>query len=302
MALSILPSGCVKIRGMRFSRWLFAVPLLALVLGCSTNEKIIGGKDNQNQARTIASLSPGTTEIVASKLITAQLYGRTESCNWPPSVTNFSPPIPVVMNGIKPNYEQIAGLRPDLVIYDGALFSQQDIDKFKDLNITTFKIDANTLEEFYTQLYRLGTATHNESNINDYVNAMRLAEERGRVPIEPKPKAAIIMPGQGSEHYLAGTESFQADMVRKCGADVVGPKGTTFMPANVEELVSMNPDVIISAGDPTPLTKDPRLQSISAIKSKRVFSFNADVIARRGARVDRVMGQIIDMLRKQPSQ
>ncbi|MBX3120305.1 MAG: ABC transporter substrate-binding protein [Fimbriimonadaceae bacterium] len=286
---------------MRFTRWLLAVPLFALIAGCGSNDPIIGGKPNESPAKQIVSLSPSTTEITGAKLINVTMIGVTESCNWPPSIKQMIPPPMMVMNGIKPNYEAIASLRPDLVVYDAALFSDQDIQKFSDLNIRTFGFKANTLEDFYTELYKLASMTSSESHANDYVIAMQRAQERGRVPIEPKPKAAIILPGQGSEHFVAGSESFQADMVRNCGADVVGPKGTAFMPANIEELVSLNPDVIFSGGDATALTKDPRLQSISAIKNKRVFSFNADVIVRRGGRVDRVMGEMIDMMRKQTS-
>ncbi len=299
MTQSNLDPVCAKIPSMRIVRWLLPLLVALFAVGCGNpNEQIVGGTTNKDPVKSIISLSPSTTEIVSGRITMGpKVIGVTESCNWPLSLMKVADPPQIVMKGIKPNYEQIVGLRPDLIVYDAALFSEQDIQKINDLKIRTFSMKANTLQDFFVELYKLGTLTGTESFVNDYVVAMKGVMERGKVPIDPKPKVAIIMPGQGSEHYIVGTESFQADMVKACGGEPVGPKGTIFVAANAEELVSMNPDVILSAGVADSLRKDARLQNISAIKNNRVMEFNPDVITRRGGRVDRVMEQICVTLR-----
>jgi iron complex transport system substrate-binding protein len=101
---------------------------------------------------------------------------------------------------------------------------------------------------------------------------------------------------------IAGTGSFVADIVRKVGGEPVGPSGTLFVKANPETLVTLNPDVIIvngSKGDvagAVALSKDPRLQSVKAIKNGRIRAIESDVLLRRGGRVDLLISGIMRAL------
>lgn len=284
---------------MRFIRCFLAVLVLSLCFGCNQSEPIVGGTDNNKPVREVISLSPSTTELVAGTMFGPKLIGRTESCHWPAGPTTDN--VEVVMKGIKPNYERIAELHPDLVVYDKSLFSEADVKKVEDLGIRTFGFQANNLEDFCTELFRLGSITGTETSANNYVIQIRGAMERGRVPIEPKPNVAIILPGQGTEHYIAGVDSFIASVVKACGGEPVGPKGTTFVAANIEELVSSNPDFIITGGDPTPITKDARLAGVSAVKTKRLYGLPNDYLTRRGGRVNVLMDNLIKILRKLPT-
>ena len=278
---------------MRTGAFLFAlIALVAALAGCKDDANKVWGKENPERFQTAVSLSPGASEILGARLFGITIVGRTEQCNWP-SV----PKAPIVMKGVKPNFEQIAEIKPAIIVYDDQLFSAEDVAKIKELGIETFAITGNTVDEFTDCLFDLGTKMHGETSMSDYVDTIRAAVSQAEgAPPKRTLKVAVMMPGGGSEHMIVGTKSFLADVVRKAQGEPVGPDADKFVPANAEALVSMNPDVIFCVGKADQISKDPRLQSISAIKSKQVLPVNGDVFLRRGGRVEKLISVIYGYL------
>lgn len=279
---------------MRYSRIpLVLAILLAVAFGCGPRERMIGGKVRPKTYKTAVSLSPGCTEILRTKALLVNLLGRTASCNYP----TVDPNARIVMKGTKPNYEMIAKLKPDIVLYDPDLFSDGDIAKLEELGLETFALGGATVEEFIDRLYRLGSKLGVEQVINDYVEEIRGAMSLAKAdPFAKPPKVAVLLPAQGGEHLIAGTRSFQADVVRVAGGEPVGPEAPHFVTVNVESLVTQNPDVIVAAGDAKLLEADPRLAAVSAVKAGRVIRINPDVLLRRGARVQDLIRGVHDAL------
>lgn len=280
---------------MRLGLWLLIAVTATLLAGCRPPAEVVGGQDRPFRISRVVSLAPGATELVQVRGLGLQLVGRTEACDWP----QVNQQAQVVMKGVRPNFELIQSLEPDLVLYDVDLTSAEDIAKFKELGIRTFAIEGNTIDEYIACLYRYGSLTGNETNINNHVvEDIQSALDRAAASPPPSPvKVAVILPGTASEHLIAGTESRVADMVRRVGGTPVGPKGTLFVPMSVETLVAENPDVIVvpgTAAEAERLARDPRLASIRAMTNRmtqgpaagkpRVFALNPDVVLRRGAR------------------
>lgn len=284
---------------MRVTRWI--VPLVLstfLGLGCQPQEIVEGGKPNPKPIKTLISLSPSTTEVATMAALYSQLKGRTAACNYPTTIAQT----PVVV-GVKPDYDKIAAIKPDLAIYDPNLFGAADIKKLEDLKIETYPITANTVQEFIDTLYRFGARTNSETSLSTYVD--RILDIMRRTQSEPVSKevtCVILLPGRGGEHMVAGTESFQADVMKIAYAKVLGPGGTKFVPLNAEQLVGWNPDLVITAGDPTSLLQDPRFQSLEAFKNKRIRAINQDVVVRAGSRVDKFIEAAAQIVATQASQ
>jgi iron complex transport system substrate-binding protein len=273
---------------MRLSAFLFTALFAIFALaGCQPKpEDAWGGKPNPNFYFSVVSISPGATEILGSRAGGVVLLGRTAYCNWPTA----NPRAPIVMKGVKPNYEQIAQLHPAVVIYDDAMFSEGDVAKFKEMGLNTFAITGDTLEAFEECLYDFGRSFHAETTTSEYVDNIHTAVEAAKGDPPPKKlKVALMMSGSGSEHMIAGVSSFQADIVRKSQGEPVGPDSKIFVPVSAESLVAMNPDVIGVAGDSKQIETDPRLQTIKAIREKKVYPIDPDVMLRRGGRVDKLI-------------
>lgn len=283
-----------------------ALPLLFLIVlaflsGCADKAVKLPGRPKFY--KRVVSLSPGTTELVAINGDSQTLKGRSAACNYPPNIVGA---IPVVAS-VKPDYEMIQGLKPDLIVYDKGLYSRQDIDKLKSTGADTFAIDANTVDDFIKQCYEMGSLLGWESRFNDYIQKIVTEEQTLQAaPFDPKPKVAIVMPGAGGQDYICGSDTFLGDVVRIAGGEMVGPKTSQFVLLNPETLVAANPDVIITNGSKTNsemtvqqvnlILNDPRFKTVNAVKNKRVKPLDSDVLLRRGERVDDLMQGIHDAI------
>jgi len=279
-----------------------ALPFLFLLVfvfmtGCSQRQVKL--ERRPKFYRSLVSLSPSTTEILCSDADANTIKGRTASCNFPP---NMMANIPVVAS-VKPDYELIQQVKPDMIVYDKGLYSDQDIEKLKGTGAELFGLDATTVEDFVKQLYVLGSKLAWETRFNDYI--MRIETEKRAIegtPYDPRPNVAIILPDASGNDLICGTDSFLADVVRITGGKLVGPKGSQFLPLSAENFVALDPDVIVtthtkdSQVNPKLIAADPRFKTIKAVKTSRIRALQADVLLRKGQRVDdliKAMRQVI---------
>jgi iron complex transport system substrate-binding protein len=290
----------VRMRPMRRALRILPVLLAVLVIlsGCGKNSQdavAVGGVKYPDGARSIVSLAPGCTEVLLSEGASNQLVGRTASCNYPEIVRKF----PVVAS-IKPDWEKIAGAArghiPDLIVYDPDLYKPDDVAMMKKYSrLEPFPLGGNSIDEFIANLRKLAPLYGGETTMSTYIDQIMNARAGAQAdPIQPTPTVALIMPGEGSEHMIAGIDSFYADEIKAGSAKPVGPSGTNFVTLNAESLLQMNPDVIITAGDSESFTNDKRFQSLAAIKNKRILAISQDAMLRRGCRVDKVIQHIHD--------
>ncbi|MER3496164.1 MAG: hypothetical protein C4320_04795, partial [Armatimonadota bacterium] len=198
---------------------LFLLPLLAVLIGCG-QAQTLGGKDRPKRYTKIVSLSPSTTEILAGNGI--PLVGRTSACNYPESVKR----VPVV-GSVEPDYEALARIKPDLVVYDKALYGEAKVRKIEALGAKTY--DPQTFVKFQQQCYELGSLTATETTLASYVDRVRNAAAAASGSGEGI-SLAIILPSKNGRPLIAGTKGFLGEIVRATGAKMIGPNGDNFVP------------------------------------------------------------------------
>ncbi len=270
--------------------WL--VPLAVVLSGCASKAQQVGGVPRSGAAPRVVSLSPSTTEIVASQLDVRLLVGRTQSDDYPPAVVS----VPVVAS-VKPDFEKIKGVNPSFVVYDADLYGPDDIKRIQGMGAESFAFKAHTLDGFEKELYALSGKLGNETNVSGYVDRIEqeVSGAKGDHPANP-PKVAVVL---GDGGYLAGTESFLADVVKTCGGVPVGPASDKFAAMPPEALVAAAPDLIILATtkadaerDVAAIRANPRFASSPAVKSGRITPVVQDVLLRRGARVNNLVKDV----------
>jgi len=276
---------------MRSLKWFFALLILLVCSGCKNDVRVIGGHANPHVYRTTVSLSPSTTEIAEMNLHIT-LEGRTASCDFPDDVKR----LPVVMTGLKPDYEKIVKLRPDVVLYDPTLFSPTDLAKFKELGIPTIGIGGYSLDEFVKSLYAAAAACAAETQVSEYVDRINknVDNASGNAP-KTAPRTIALMPGTGGEHMILGTDSFLGDIIKKCGGNLIGPKAHGFQPMNAESVLKEDPQVIIVAGDPKAVLDDPRLQNTTAVKKRNIFGLKPNLALREGGQVQLLVNDVAEV-------
>jgi len=261
--------------------------LLAIFVaaGCKPGAEMVKFPTRPKRYRTVASLSPGSTEIVQSLAFNVTLVGRTAACDFPPQVKS----VPIIAQ-VKPDYEKLKSLNPDLVVYDASLYSDQDVAQIKGLGMDVFEFRANTIEGLAEEVRKFGTLIGRELEASDFIDKV-LQERKAGIAAGPKPapKVAVIMASTGGEHYIAGVNSFQADLVRAGGAEPAGPEADRFVPVNAETLIKMNPDMVITAGKPDSFFNDPRFKTLKAISTGNVRGIDQNLMVRKGFRVQKAI-------------
>lgn len=261
------------------------VPFAVVLAGCGPKSQQFGGTPRTGPPPTVVSLSPSVSEIVASNMDVRQLVGRTKADDYPVSVTA----VPVVAE-VKPDFEAIAKIKPGIVAYDADLFNEADVKQIEATGAKAFAFKEHTVVGFERELYELSGLLGSETNVSSYVD--RIERERSIAESDspsPKPKVAVVLGGG----YVAGTNSFVANVVKIAGGEPVGPAADKFAPMSPEALVAAAPDVIVLATDKTTATKDmaalraaPGFAATPAVRNGKILALTQNVVLRRGARVD----------------
>jgi iron complex transport system substrate-binding protein len=258
---------------------LIAVSVLALA-GCNKTQTF-GGEMRKVRYKNIVSLSPSTTEILAMNGI--QIMGRTKACNYPEATVSGV----TVYGDIKPDYEKITNFGPDLIILDKDLYSDEEVKKLEATGAKVHQFSAKNLDGYVKEVYKIASLVGSEMNFQSFIDRMRREKKNAEADSpNPRPTAVLVLPGQGGSHYIAGTKSFQAEVMKAIGVDLIGPDSEKFEPLNPEMLTSNNPGVIVVAGKTSDFLADRRFASLDAIKNLRIFGLDADVVLRKGGRVD----------------
>ncbi|MBS1714118.1 MAG: ABC transporter substrate-binding protein [Armatimonadetes bacterium] len=268
---------------MRGKFWaLAALTTLAFVIGCEQPQRGIEGRPIDKPKR-IVSLSPSTTEIVSQIGLSNSMQGRSSSCDFPAGVKQ----VPVVVDGTKPDFEKIAQIRPEVIIFDGALFGDDVKQKLLQTGATLVDVSPTTIAQYEDQLLDFGSMTGTITRVSDLVDKVHNAAETAasKVP-EPRVKGCVLMAGSG-EFLTAGKGSFVADVLKTCGVDVIGPDTRLFAPFPVEQLVAGDPEIVFTGfGEGEKILKDPRLASTKAVRLRHVYEVRSDILYRTGARVE----------------
>jgi iron complex transport system substrate-binding protein len=268
-------------------RWMIALAVTLLTcVGCQEAPPV-GGKNRPKAYTSAVSLSPSTTELIASYFINLQLVGRTAACNYPDQIKTAP-----VMGSVKPDFEKIVAAKPSVVFVDKSLYGDAEIQKLKDLKLDVIVMDVKTVKEFCTFLQLTAGKVGSEMDVNNSVDKIVNAYENASSQPGEKRKIMILLGDTNSEYMVAGLKTFQADLMRGTGYELVGPDAEKFQTMPVEQLIGLAPDVIITTGDPMTVFKDPRLQSMGAIKNRRIIKIDADSLLRAGSRVERILNDL----------
>lgn len=275
----------VKPKSWTMNRFLGTLLAAALVLsGCApTNEARVGGYPRAKDIRSVISLSPSTTELMNANMQFQIFVGRTAACDWPLSVRGAQ-----VVANVKPDYERIASLKPDLILVDKQLYSDADLAKIKQVGGEVWLWDPKSLADYKKSVVELSAKVGGENNTSLYLDRIDTAVDGAKARMTGKKyTVAVVLPDKSGKHMWLGADSFQAEEVRAAQLDVIGPKSDKFEGLDSEALIKADPDfILIASKSPDDFLKDARFAGLKAIKGNQAFGLNPDLILRRGGRVD----------------
>lgn len=151
---------------------------------------------------------------------------------------------------VKPNFERIVSLNPDLFVGDQLLeqFSKQ---KLEELGIKTIYLDNSSYESVFSSILELGDLLNLREIGEQFVAQQRVLEKSiiERATYLKGKKVALIM-GTAESYQLATNKSYLGSILEKIGveniADVVEDTNQAYITFNKESLVASNPDYILA--------------------------------------------------------
>ncbi len=308
--------------------FLLALPLLFLAAACGDGYKDQGGsgaataapaaaarlidvsKDDLGRAvnvpaapKRIVAMSPSVVELMFA--VGATPVGRPSSADFPEAakvVPNFG-------TSYQPNYEEIAAMKPDLIIAD-AVIHKDTVNDIARLGFPVWAVRVNSFDDVTAGLRKLGVISGNPE-----------AGEREAVKLETKlkdilakkpansPSVIVVVAGGPTQLFAGLNDSYVGDVLKKLGArNVLSTEPETFrLPGfsdySMERIVEKNPDIIlaISPGRPNITTQamsaSPVFSSLKAVKDNKVYEVDPIVyLQSAGPRVSQILDELSRIL------
>ena len=269
----------------RLTSWLLLCLLALILVGCNSEEVVIGGKERTKQYGTVVSLAPSATDFLLVRFQAANVLKGVTDVDDSPLVKDK---IRVVKN-TKLDAEALTALKPDLIVYDSQLWTEQALAPAKATGAEMVDINVQSLDAYIAKSYELAKKFGNELSASEYLDVIDSARSsvRGNLGTLAKPKVTLLLVSNG--YMVAGSKSMAADLIRNAQGEFIGSDSVRYETVNVEWLLQNQPDIIFVLGEGADkVLADPRLAPVSAVKTQNVFNINETQMSRYTA-IDRLI-------------
>jgi iron complex transport system substrate-binding protein len=237
----------------------------------------------------IVSLAPSLTETVYALGLQDRLVGDTDYCDYPPDAQKK----PKVGGAINPNLEQIASLRPDLVLVTKDINRLETVRALDTLGIPSYSLGAaHSVDGIISSTERLADvlgASHAGKIVGDNLHD-RLATLQTKLSSVPPVHVLFIV---WTEPLIsAGKDTFIADALRKSGAVSIVDSTQDWPQVSLEEVVHLQPDYLVfaashseaAARDFEALASRPGWHLLDAVRNRR-YAVISDAVNRPAPRI-----------------
>lgn len=246
--------------------------------------KDIRGKEVLIKAKPvrIVSIAPSNTEILYALGLGDRVVGVTRYCDYPAEAKK-KPKI----GDMTANAEAVVALKPDLVLAH-AMVNSAAIPKLEKLGLTVFAIDPKTLAEVARDIRTVGKVTGRPKTADTVAAKIENAIKSVKASRVKKPSIKVLVIVQSSPLWAAGPKTFVDEMIGIAHAKSIAFDARPgFVPFSKEAAISRNPDVIVTglASDIDFFTKSPEWHTTNAVKNKRIYVIDSDILFRAGPRL-----------------
>jgi iron complex transport system substrate-binding protein len=236
----------------------------------------------------IVSLAPSLTETIYALGLQDRLVGDTDFCDYPPDAQKKTK----VGGAINPSLEQIAALRPDLVLVTKSLNLIQTVNALDSLGISSYGTDPHTVKDIVSSTERLaGVLGVPEAGATLGADLERhLADLQQRLNGVPPRRVLFIV--WSDPLISAGKNTFIADALRLAGATSIVDSSQDWPHMSLEEVVRLQPDFLVFAAshsdsgqnDFDMLAARPGWRGLDAVRNRH-FAVISDAVNRPAPRI-----------------
>ncbi|OAT74730.1 ABC transporter substrate-binding protein [Parageobacillus thermoglucosidasius] len=242
----------------------------------------------KSEPRKIVSLIPSNTEIAYALGLGDKIVGVSDFDNYPEDVKKKEK-----IGGMEFNVEKIISLKPDLVLAHAsdAHNSKDGLQQLKDAGITVLVVnDAKSFADVYDSIELIGKATGTADKAQEIVKNMKtklegIKEKAKQIKEEDQAKVWVEV-SPPPQIYTAGKGTFMDEMLQAISAKNVAGDLEGWPMVTEEKAVAYKPDVIITTyGGAKQVLNRPAWKDVPAVKNKRVYDVNTDLVSRPGPRL-----------------
>ncbi|HDF0238415.1 heme ABC transporter substrate-binding protein IsdE [Staphylococcus aureus] len=155
--------------------------------------------------------------------------------------------VPEIGQPMEPNVEAVKKLKPTHVLSVSTIKDEMQ-PFYKQLNMKGYFYDFDSLKGMQKSITQLGDQFNRKAQakeLNDHLNSVKQKIENKAAKQKKHPKVLILMGVPGS--YLVATDkSYIGDLVKIVGGEnVIKVKDRQYISSNTENLLNINPDIIL---------------------------------------------------------
>ena len=236
----------------------------------------------------IVSLAPSLTETLYALGLQDRLVGDTDYCDYPEDAQKKTK----VGGAINPNFEEIAALRPDLVLVIKSLNRYDTVRALDGLGIPVYATDPHTVDEIISSTQRLaeilGTPEAGSALAVDLEHRLSDLQQR----LAPLPPRKVLFIVWAEPLISIGKDTFIADALHRSGAVSIVDSSQSWPQVNLEEVVKLQPEYLIFAtGHGENVAHDidafsglPGWRLLDAVRNRK-FAMISDAVNRPAPRI-----------------
>ncbi len=223
----------------------------------------------------IASTTEGTDEILSALVPKKDIVLVTTYSSDPAfsNITSFVKGIPAIQNA---NAEQIIAVHPDLVLM-ASYTTPGVVNQIEQAHIPTYEFNNfNSVSDIEHNIEVVGQLVGNESTAKALVQKMQGQIQSVKDKVKGATKPTVL--DYSSYGFAAGSNTTVNSIIDDAGGINAAAKLNGWQKISDEEIVKLNPQVIIDASNDTgfvqKILSNPALSTVSAVKNHRVYSVN----------------------------
>ncbi|MGG3820238.1 ABC transporter substrate-binding protein [Geobacillus thermodenitrificans] len=240
------------------------------------------------EPKKIVSLIPSNTEIAYALGLGEKIVGVSDFDNYPDDVKTKTK-----VGSMEFNVEKIISLKPDLVLAhaSSAHNSKDGLQQLKDAGITVLVVhNAASFNEVYASIELIGKATGTADKAEQIIHGMKekltqIKEKAKQIPADKQANVWIEV-SPPPQLYTTGKGTFMDEMLQVISAKNVAGSLEGWPMVTEEQAVAYKPDVIITTyGGAKQVLERAAWKDVPAVKNKRVYDVNTDLVSRPGPRL-----------------
>jgi iron complex transport system substrate-binding protein len=246
----------------------------------------------KEKPETIVSIQTSNTEIAFALGLGDKIIGVSDYDNYPKEALEKQK-----VGGQDINSELVLSLLPDMaLVTDYHYKTHPDVlKKFEEAGIDVIVVgSATSFEDVYSNIEMIGEATGSKTEAEEIVTDMKerlqAIKDKAAASVTDKKKVWVEV-APAPDIFTTGQNTFMHEMLESIQAINAAEKQVGWVKLTEEEIVQLNPDVIITTYGY--YVEDPKAEvlaregwaEVPAVKNGNVFDVDSDTVTRPGPRL-----------------